>query len=56
MKDRKMVFGIVPEVDQDGMEQTVDIFLSSIFLSSECFCGMLLLCRSKQAAEAKTEK
>jgi len=27
------------EVDDDGMEQTVNIFLSSIFLSVECFWG-----------------
>jgi hypothetical protein len=46
MKDRNMAFDIMPgkltmpalPQARDGMEQTAIIFLSSIFLSSECFC------------------
>jgi len=42
MKDRKMKFAILSkEVDADGMEQTANIFLSLIFLSSETMANHL---------------
>jgi len=33
-----------------GNEQTTNIFLSSIFLSSECFCGMPALTQARDSA------
>jgi hypothetical protein len=41
-KDERQKSGVwhhAREVDDDGMEQTANIFLSSIFLSSEVFAG-----------------
>jgi hypothetical protein len=56
MRDRKIEFGNIKAMLTWSKEQAVNIFLPSIFLSFECFCGMLLPSRPKQTAEAKTEK
>jgi len=51
-----MEFAIIEAMLIVEQRAAVNIFLPSIFLSFECFCGMILPCQPKQTAKAKTEK
>ncbi len=51
-----MELGIIKAMLTVEQREAVNIFLPSIFLSFEFFCGMILPCRPKQTAKAKTEK
>jgi hypothetical protein len=53
MKDRKIELGTIKDnarLEEKAPQSEVNIFLPSIFLSFECFCGMLLLSQQKQMA------